>query len=125
MVTSIQTIEEAIRWINSRVATQPTEHDPSSKGFHCEHKKCPIQYVYLSSQIPNSYELFDQISIAPVQMVDNCNSSHITQEILDMYKFYKGRILVVDRKGPSTHTRKKEKQASYDIHWLIIGNSTY
>jgi hypothetical protein len=96
MVTTVQTIKDAIQWI------------------HCEHKTQPIQYVYMSSQIPNAYELFDRISIAPVQMVDECESSQTGREIRQMYRFYKGRILVVDKKEPRKH------KASSDIHWLVI-----
>lgn len=100
MVT-VQTIEEAIQWI------------------HGEHKKCPIQYVFLSSQIPHAYELFDNISIAPVQMVDNCKSSQTSREIQDIYNFYHGRILVVDSVTNKVAKINKEQQTPH-INWLYV-----
>lgn len=52
-----------------------------------QHDISPFSYVYICSRLPNAYELFSKIGVAPVQMVDSQYVPTIT-EIKKMCAFY-------------------------------------
>jgi hypothetical protein len=51
------------------------------------HDTSPFCYVYICSRLPNAYELFSKIGVAPVQMVDS-RCVHTVAEINQMCAFY-------------------------------------
>jgi hypothetical protein len=51
------------------------------------HKMSPFCYVYICSRLNNAYELFSEIGVAPVQIVDS-HSIHTSAEINQMCAFY-------------------------------------